>query len=64
MNIGKKSEKLEELLRSRKVEWIAYHLGVSTSTVFKWKAGMVNPSRMAQEKIEILFEINKGKKEE
>ncbi len=42
---------LRELLKKYRVEELAVKLGVSSSTVFKWKSGRVKPSRMAQEKI-------------
>lgn len=42
-----------------KPEEIAYRLGVSVSTVFKWKSEETEPSRMAKEKIQKLLGAKK-----
>lgn len=44
-------EVIEMLLKKYRVEELAVKLGVSSSSIFKWKAGNVKPSRLAQEKI-------------
>ena len=46
---------VEKLLEKYKVEEIAYKLGISSSTVFKWKSHVTQPSPMAQEKIKKLL---------
>jgi len=48
--------KLKQLLKKLRPEELAVKLGVSVSSVFKWKSGEVKkPMRLAQVKIEELY---------
>ena len=43
-------------------EDVARQLGLALSTVSKWEQGVTNPSRLALEKIEMIFDSGKKKK--
>ncbi len=43
-------------------EDVARQLGLALSTVSKWEQGVTSPSRLALEKIEMIFDSGKKKK--
>lgn len=55
---------VERLFEKGRVEDIAHELKLSVSTVFKWKAGMTQPSPMAKEKIYLYLANGIGRKDE
>jgi len=44
--------RIKSLLKKYTLEELAVKIGVSSSSIFKWKSGKVNPSRLAIAKIE------------
>lgn len=46
---------LKPLFKKFSTEELAVKLGVSSSTIFKWKAGEVSPSRLAEGRIKEVF---------
>ncbi len=64
MIIAMKREKIDIKALRRRLgltqEDVARKLGLALSTVCKWEQGVTNPSRLAYEKIEMVF--GKGRK--